>query len=221
MALVVVGIAFTRTADALVTAAVVAALACGLPGAAAFGFAIWLEHAADRIERGPDTAPTNGGRAPHPFHEPLRRYAIAVVAVGAAWGARALLDQAAAGQGPFLTYVLAVIVAGWLGGFGPAAFATLLSLVVSWVAYMPGGFFATAPDASRFVILGLFVMVCLGIAAITAALHAALERTHHLAQELARLREATPAAPADAASVTADSAMGVGPIRRESPPPQQ
>ena len=72
---------------------------------------------------------------------------------------------------------------------------------------MPGGFFATAPDASRFVVLGLFVMVCLGIAAITAALHAALERTHHLAQEVARLR-------ADAASVTADSAMGVGPIRR-------
>ncbi len=229
MALVVVGIAFTRTADALVTAAVVAVLACGLPGAAAFGLAMWLEHEADRIERREERPdPNAGGR--HPFREPVRLYAIAVVAVAGAWGARVLLDQIAPRQVPFLTYFLAVIVAGWFGGFGPAALATLLSLVITWFVYMPGLFFGSAGEVGQFVILGLFVMVCLGIAAITAALHAALERTHVLAQELARLRAGAPRgessgtpAPAagPAASVGTDTAMGVVPIRRESPPPQQ
>lgn len=215
MALVVVGIAFTRTADALVTASVVAALACGLPGAAAFGFALWLEHEADRIERGPGESRAAGEPARNPFREPLRLYAIAVLAVGAAWGARLLLDRIAPGQVPFLTYFLAVIVAGWFGGFGPATLATLLSLVITWLLYMPGVYFATASDAGRFVILGLFVMVCLGISAITAALHAALERTHQLSQELARARRD------GASSVTTDTAMGVVPIRRDERPPQQ
>lgn len=216
IALVVVGIAFTRSADALVTAAVVAALACGLPGAAAFGFALWLELEADRIERREEVAaPGEGAR--HPFREPVRRYAIAIAAVGVAWGARWLLDQIAPGQVPFITFFLAVIVAGWFGGFGPAALATLLSLVLTWVLYMPGMFLATASDAARFVILGFFVMVCLGIAAITAALHAALERAHQLSLELARLRKVA----APAASVATDSAMGEVPIRPEAEPPQQ
>lgn len=220
MALVVIGIAFTATADALVTAAVVAALACGLPGAAAFGFALWLEHEADRIERQPDAALVPGGTR-HPFREPLRRYAIAVAAVGVAWGARVLLDQIAPGQVPFITYFLAVIVAGWFGGFGPAALATLLSLVITWLLYMPGVFVTAGAEVGRFVILGLFVMVCLGIAAITAALHAALERTQQLTRELARLRPHATGTDGPFASVTTDTAMGVGPIRRDALPPQQ
>jgi len=218
VALVVVGIAFTRTADALVTASLVAVLACGLPGAAAFGLALWLEHEADRIERRFERPHPAAERARHPFREPLRRYAIAVVAVAVAWGLRVLLDRIAPGQVPFLIYFFAVIVAGWFGGFGPAAFATLLSLVLTWHVYMPGVFLATPSEAGQFVILGLFVMVSLGIAAITAALHAALERTHQLTQELARLRGQGP--PANA-SATTDTAMGVVPIRRESHPPQQ
>ncbi len=218
VALVVVGIAFTRTADALVTAAVIAVLACGLPGAAAFGLALWLEHEADRIERRLERPRPALERAHNPFREPLQRYAIAVVAVAAAWGLRVLLDRIAPGQVWFLTYFLAVIGAGWFGGFGPAALATLLSLVLTWLVYMPGVFLTTASEAGQFAILGLFVMVCLGIAAITAALHAALERTHQLTQELARLRGQGP--PANA-SATTDTAMGVVPIRRESHPPQQ
>jgi len=224
IAMVVVGIAFTRSADALVTAAVVAALACGLPGAAAFGFAMWLEHEADRIEQQEGVA-TPGGGARHPFREPAGRYAVAVAAVAIAWGARWLLDQIAPGQVPFITFFLAVLVAGWFGGFGPAALVTLLSLVITWIVYMPGVFFANASDAARFVILGLFVMVCLGIAAITAALHAALERTQQLSLELARLRTPeTPGPdpyPAPPASVATDTAMGVVPIRGELLPPQQ
>lgn len=222
--LVAIGIGFTDTADALVTAAVVAVLAFAFPGAAAYGIAIWLEHEADRIGR--QTVPaTTGEPGRHPFREPARRYAVAVFAVCLAWAGRILLDQVAPGLVPFLTYFLAVIVAGWFGGFGPAALATLLALVITWLVYMPGVFFTTASDAGKVVILGLFVVASLGVAAITAALHAALERTHELAQEVARLQAIIAArrdeAPASVASVTADTAMGVVPIRRDPRPPQQ
>lgn len=191
--LVVVGIGFTRSADALITAAVVASLAFGLPGAAAFGLALWLDFETDRIERRTDAelrSPMTTA-AGNPFREPLRRYAVALVAVALSWGLRVLLDRIAPGQVPFLTFFLAVIVAGWVGGFGPAAFATLLSLAITWSFYMNGAIFTAVPDVGRFVVLGLFVIVCLGIAAITAALHAALERTQLMALELARARSGT------------------------------
>lgn len=184
--LIVAGIGWTQSADALIMASAVAVLAFGLPGAAAFGLAFWLEHTADRLEQ---QAPANAATlsvaaspaSGNPFREPLRRYAVALVAVAVAWAARAGLDTFIPNEVPFITYYLAVAVAGWLGGFGPAAFSTLLSLVLAWYYYvMPesGGY---TPELRRFVALGLFMFVGLGLAAITAALHAALDRTQQLA----------------------------------------
>jgi hypothetical protein len=188
--LVVGGIGFTRSAEALITASVVATLAFGVPGAGAFGLALWFEHVADRIEQAtdPDTLARAPGDQGNPFREPLRRYAVAVGAVALAWAMRYLLDMVAPGQVPFLTFFLGVIIAGWFGGFGPAALATLLCLVIAWLFYVKAALFVAAPDLGRFIVLGLFAIVCLGIAAITAALHAALERTQQLSLELARLR---------------------------------
>lgn len=184
--LIVAGIGWTQSADALIMASAVAVLAFGLPGAAAFGLAFWLQHTADRLEQ---VAPTNAatladaassaGR--NPFREPLRRYAVAIVTVAVAWTARVGLDAFLPHEVPFITYFLAVAVAGWLGGFGPAALATLLSLVLTWYAYVMPEMGASPPALHRFVALGLFVFVCLGLATITAALHAALDRTQHLA----------------------------------------
>ena len=190
-ALIVVGIGWTRSPDALITISAIAALAFGLPGAAAFGLAFWLEHTADQLERGEadDVVHTYSALAPperNPFREPLRRYAIAIVAVALAWAARGALDHFIPNQAPFVTFFLAVAVAGWLGGFGPAALATLLSLIIAWRFYVAAVIDAPVPELGRFVLLGLFVFVCLGIAAITAALHAALERTQQLAEELRR-----------------------------------
>lgn len=204
--LIVAGIGWTKSADALIMASVVALLAFGVPGAAAFGLALWFEHTADRFEHS-----TAAGAAPsaassadrNPFREPLRGYAIAILAVLVAWVARLALEYVAPGQVPFITFFFAVMVAGWFGGFGPAALATLASLVVTWYFFVSVSLFSASPELGRFVILGLFVLVCLGIAAITAALHAALERTQQLAEksrqleaELARLRgNGTPPAP--------------------------
>ncbi len=184
--LIVAGIGWTQSADALIMASAVAVLAFGLPGAAAFGLAFWLQHTADRLEQ---QAPANAATLPvaaspasgNPFREPLRRYAVAPVAVAVAWVARAGLDAFLPHEVPFITYFLAVAVAGWLGGFGPAGLATLLSLVLAWYSYVMPGMSASPPVLHRLVALGLFVFVCLGLAAITAALHAALDRTQQLA----------------------------------------
>jgi len=184
--LIVAGIGWTQSADALIMASAVAVLAFGLPGAAAFGLAFWLQDTADRLEHAaPTTAPTLPDSASsasgNPFREPMRRYAVAPVVVALAWLARAGLDTYVPHEVPFITYFLAVAVAGWLGGFGPAALSTLLSLVLTWYAYVMPEMSASPPALHRVVALGLFVFVCLGLAAITAALHAALDRTRHLA----------------------------------------
>jgi predicted outer membrane lipoprotein len=201
VALVIGGIGWTTSPDALIMASAVALLAFGVPGAAAFGLALWLEHTADRLEH-----PVSGGSGKpaqpppadrNPFREPLRGYVIAVIAVAAAWAARLALDFLTPGQLPFFYFYFAVMVAGWFGGFGPAALATLACLVITWQFYVNAFPYFATPDLGRYVALGLFVLVCLGIAAITAALHAALERTQQLAEqtrrleaELARLRGA-------------------------------
>lgn len=186
--LVVGAIGWTQSADALIAASIVSVLAFGLPGAAAFGLAYWFEYVADRLEQSA-AAPRVENATAHPenpFREPLRRYALAVAVVAVAWAARAGLDTFIPQQVPFITFYLAVAVAGWLGGFGPAALATALSLAITWALYLSSAVVAPQPDLGRFVVLGLFVFVCLGIAAITAALHAALARTQQLADELRR-----------------------------------
>jgi PAS domain S-box-containing protein len=183
-ALLVVGaIALTSSIEALVASASVAALAFGVPGAAAFGLAFWLEQAAERAERQaisalqPATAPETH------LGEVLRRYALAIVAVVAAWGLRAWLDLHLPGEVPFITFFLAVAIAAWVGGFGPAAVATILSAAIAGVLYVRP---EAGPDVGRFMLLGIFVLVCLGIAAIVSALHEALGRAQHRALDAPR-----------------------------------
>jgi PAS domain S-box-containing protein len=194
---VVGGIGLTQTVDALVTASAIAVLAFGVPGAAAFALAFWLEHVASELERtrasASQPALTPPPRARNPFREPWRVYAIAVVTVLAAWGARAALDAYIPGQVPFITFYLAVAVAGWAGGFGPAAFATFLSVLIAGALYVTPDLRADAPSVGRFVLLGLFVLVSLGIAAVTSALHEALARTRELAAEAHRRTESAAA----------------------------
>ena len=189
---VVGGIGLTQTVDALVTASAIAVLAFGLPGAAAFGLAFWLDHVSEALENARTGASRPAQQAAdgrNPFREPWHVYAIAVVAVLVAWGIRAALDVYIPNQVPFITFYLAVAVAGWAGGFGPAAFATFLSLLIASAFYVTPDLRSAEPDLGRFVLLGLFVLVCLGIGAITAALHEALARARELAEETQRRSE--------------------------------
>jgi PAS domain S-box-containing protein len=189
---VVGGIGLTHTVDALVTASSIAVLGFGLPGAAAFSLALWLEHVADKLEPErvrPAPAEPTTTPARNPFREPVRGYAVALAAVLVAWGVRAALDVYIPNEVPFITFYLAVAVAGWAGGFGPAAFATLLSLVVAGVFYVMPDLRPNASDLGRFVVLGLFMLVCLGISAIMATLREALARTQQLAEATRRRRQ--------------------------------
>jgi PAS domain S-box-containing protein len=191
IALVVVAIGWTQTADALITGSTIAALAFGLPGLLAFALAYWLENAAERLERSPAGASNADGTEPapphaNPFHAPATGYAAAVAAVVVMWGTRAALDGYLGQRDPFITFYLAIAVAAWLGGFGPAALATLLSLLVAWFFYLPPAMSFRIGDPGSAIALGLFTFVCLGIGAITVALRTSLSRAHQLAAEAPR-----------------------------------
>lgn len=186
---IVAGIGFTRSVDALLTASAIAVLAFGLPGAAAFGLAFWVAHIAERMEDRTDPVLRPPAIAPrHPL-ELARRYAIASAAVVCAWGARAGLDIYIPDHVPFITFYLAVAVAGWVGGFGTAVYATLLSVLVTAYFYVKPDLASSSPDLGRYVLLGLFVFVCLGISALMATLHEALARAEQFAAQARQMSE--------------------------------
>jgi PAS domain S-box-containing protein len=186
-AVVVGAIALTSSIEALVAAASVATLAFGLPGAAAFAFAFWLEHAAERAERKAIDAMRSPAMPEPHWGDTLRKYSLAVVAVLAGWGLRVWLDISLPDEVPFITFYVAVALAGWIGGFGPAVVATLLSAAIAGVLYVRP---EAGTDAGRFVLLGIFLLVCLAISAVVSALRDTLTRAQQLASETKRAETA-------------------------------
>src|SRR5688500_16232716 len=87
-------------------------------------------------------------------------YALAAFAVVAATGLRLLLNPALSAQAPYITFSLAIVDAGWIGGGGPAAFAVIPSALAA-------DFFFLAPVHSLFVakpdlIIGLTLFIVMG-----------------------------------------------------------
>ena len=83
-------------------------------------------------------------------------YLLAIAAVFLAMVLRYLLNPLLGQQGPFLILCLAIVVAAFHGGFGPAIFATVLSTAIgTWffIGLEPGlqDFFITA-NVSRTVL---------------------------------------------------------------------
>ena len=115
-----------------------------------------------------------------------RDYVLALVAVLFALGLRYLLNPLLGQQGPFLILCLAIVVAAFYGGFGPAIFATLLSTFIgTWFFVGPErgmqDFFQTA-NISRTV---LFMVIGLSIAIIGGRLK---KSRHELAESVRQLR---------------------------------
>lgn len=115
-----------------------------------------------------------------------RDYLLALVAVLLALGLRYLLNPLLGHQGPFLILCLAIVVAAFYGGFGPAMFATLLSTAIGTYLFVGSGVgldgvFQTA-NVSRTV---LFLAIGLSIAMIGGRLR--LSR-HALAESVRQLR---------------------------------
>jgi hypothetical protein len=191
-ALLVVGaLAFTDTVEALMTSTIVAALAFGVPATALVVFAFWMDREATGAE---DVAPVPAlafADVRHPFREPVRRYLVAVAAVLAAWGLRTALEGVlGSGNLPVITFSLAVGIAGWLGGFGPAVLASCASLLLAWYFFVPPVASFALERKGDAIGLGLFLFFLLAIGAITAALHRALLRIALLNEQLRAMRTA-------------------------------
>jgi len=183
---VVGGIGWTASPEALLAAVLIATLAFGLPALALFALAYWLDRQAVTSEgqRRENSARKRDATARHPFRESTSGYVFAVVAALVAWGLRVAIDPYLPGSVPFITYFIAVAASGWVGGYGPAVLTTALSACIARYFYMSPAFslqLLTPVDAVR---LGSFVFVCLSIGGLTAALHTALRRVQMLDNQL-------------------------------------
>src|SRR5207253_2624149 len=84
---------------------------------------------------------------------------------------------------PYVTFYLAIAVAGWLGGLGPAVVATLLSIATAWYWYLPPEGAFKFDRLEDLVGLGTFAATGLGIAVITAGLRAARDQAQRTARD--------------------------------------
>ncbi|RZI75998.1 MAG: HAMP domain-containing histidine kinase [Variovorax sp.] len=114
-----------------------------------------------------------------------RDYAIAFAAVMAALGLRFLMNPLLGQQGPYLILSLAIVVAAFYGGFGPALFATVLSVSIGTYLFIgsgPGQDVLQPQNISRTV---LFLLIGLSIAVIGGRLRTSRQ---DLAQSVRQLR---------------------------------
>lgn len=96
------------------------------------------------------------------------RYAVAAAAVLAALGIRLALDPLLTRNSPYLPFILAIIVAAYFGGRGPALAAAALSVLASWYFLIdPRGSFAIVDRGAAgglvlFAIVGCIIGLLVG-----------------------------------------------------------
>ncbi|MEO6564444.1 MAG: DUF4118 domain-containing protein [Casimicrobiaceae bacterium] len=171
----------TTTAADLQFLATLASVAFGIPAVVAFFVAAWLEAQYEDRESSTELHRSAANEGPRPpFMQPIQNYAIAVLCVAIAWGIRHAIDPFLLAYLPFPTFFLGVAIAGWLGGFGPAMLAIVLSTAISRYFYMSPLHELTIDSVLTAVSIGTFVVVSLFLAAVTAMLNAALRRIRQL-----------------------------------------
>jgi two-component system sensor kinase FixL len=106
-----------------------------------------------RMNAGTREAPAAAGELPL-----WAAYAAAAAAVAAAFGVRLGLEALLLGASPFLFYIPAVLVGSTVGGLGPGALSTALSLL-AWGALTRGQDF----DGSDTVTVVAFILISAGI----------------------------------------------------------
>jgi PAS domain S-box-containing protein len=128
--------------------------------------------------------PVPGQPAPHPSW--AARYGWAIGSVGAALLARLSIDFAVGERGAYLTFLLAVAVTAWCGGWRPALLATFLSVLVTDYFFVPPKY-SFAFDSWGDVLLSTgFVLIALLIARIVDRLVGIAEDCRRLNAELER-----------------------------------
>jgi PAS domain S-box-containing protein len=116
----------------------------------------------------------------------LERYAVALLACGAALGLQLVVPAAYLRQAPLLPYLSAVFVAAWAGGWGPGLLATLVSTEALAVTSLLG---PAPPETGRVaasVVIAAFTLIGLGMSALAGRLRLTDAR---LREEGARLQK--------------------------------
>src|SRR5438132_9756630 len=108
-----------------------------------------------------------------PSRSPFSRYGIAVLSVAAAAGVRWLLTPLLGENIPFATFFLAVIVAAWHGGVGPALLAAALGSLFAVRFFVPAQGVHFAADAVGWLALSVFLCVGLAVAFLSESMRAA------------------------------------------------
>jgi PAS domain S-box-containing protein len=140
-------------------------------------------------------ATCNGGQMPMTSLASLRRYGLALLAVGLATAIRLALNPILGDRFPFLTFFIAIVVTAWYGSFGPSLLAVCLSwLTVDRLVLQPDGavpFFRSKPQfVLAFFGVGLTVAL-LGEAVRVARLRSRLNasQAHRALEDLRAQRE--------------------------------
>src|SRR5687767_11401945 len=111
-----------------------------------------------------------------PRRRPLLHYLAAVAITGCAVALRVLLEPLWGRDAPFVMLFPAVMLSAWIGGLGPGLLATAaaaLSVAYFWLYPFYDVRISAPADAAM---LGLFVVGCVGLCALTEALTRARTR---------------------------------------------
>ena len=114
-----------------------------------------------------------------------RDYVIAFAVVMAALGLRFLMNPLLGQQGPYLILSLAIVVAAFYGGFGPALFATVLSVSIGTYLFIGSGLGQDIFQPQNISRTVLFLLIGLSIAVIGGRLRTS---RHALAESVRQLR---------------------------------
>jgi PAS domain S-box-containing protein len=178
-------VGFTRGVEGLIEGLVIAGVGLFIPGLATL-WVSWI---------------IGSAASDHPFVETqvvsvrerwmhrLRNYTLAALCVVVAAGGREFLTPFLGHLQPYPTFLLGVTVAAWIGGMGPAVFATALSVPVAWKMFLEHAAPAASPTG-ELVGAGLFVAVALAIGGITAALRLTQKGAEALRSEMANRQAA-------------------------------
>ena len=183
---------WTSGVDDFRTAVIVAALGFGLPSIVALTLAWMLDPLAqtERIPRRRDGATpvepsARSTRAAPAAWMTFLRYVAAVGAVVLAVLLRKWLDPIFGDSVPFITFYIAVVTAAWVGGFGPAALATVLCMLVAWRWILDGASDVPRNQLGNVVAMGVFAATALAVGGITSAMRATSAGARRFAEETA------------------------------------
>ncbi len=90
-------------------------------------------------------------------------YALAAVVVAAAVGLRLAADPILGANSPYLPFVAAVLLAGRLGGRGPALVSTVLSILSVWYFFIEPRYSFAISEPTAAAGLGLFAVISVAI----------------------------------------------------------